>query len=134
MRRKYSCLGKERKLLESVSMPMNLLSSPILERAFNCFTIPSFWSRNHHPEPYWIFPATEPSLKFPTMVAKRSLSAGLRLETIVFARQIFLSSLSRNVASYLPCEKSPIESQPVSGPSCFIILELLFLKAPRWYC
>ena len=77
--RKYSCLGKERKLLESVNIPTNVLINPIFERAFSCFSIPSFWSRNHHPEPNCTFPFTDPSLKFPIIVAIISLSAGFRL-------------------------------------------------------
>ena len=31
---KYSCLGKERKLLESVSIPIKQLISPILDKIF----------------------------------------------------------------------------------------------------
>src|SRR5690606_10662289 len=78
-RRKYSCLGKDKKLRESVSIPTNLLSRPIFERAFIWRVIPSFLSKNHHAEPYCIFPFTEPSLKLPTIEAINSLSAGFRL-------------------------------------------------------
>ena len=79
IRRKYSCRGKDKKLLESVNMPMKRLNKPLLESASICFFMPSFWSRNHHAEPYCILPGMEPSWKLPIMEANTSLSAGLRL-------------------------------------------------------
>ena len=119
IRRKYSWRGKERKLRESVSIPINRLIKPILESVFSCLVIPSFWSKNHQALPHCILPATEPSLKLPIMVAISSLSAGLRLYKMVFASLFPSSSLSKNVDKALPCGKSPMESQPVSAPSWF---------------
>src|SRR5690606_31335068 len=81
--RKYSCLGNDKKLRESVSIPTKRLSKPILDSALICLVIPSFWSRNHQADPNWILPGTEPSLKLPIMVAISSLSAGLRLYKMV---------------------------------------------------
>src|SRR5665648_193380 len=61
MRRKYSCRGYETKLLESVSIPTNLLSNPSNERLLSWLMMPVSWSRNHHPEPNWILPGSDPS-------------------------------------------------------------------------
>src|SRR5690606_22641797 len=132
--RKYSCLGNDKKLRESVSIPTKRLNRPILDSALICLVIPSFWSRNHHADPNWILPGTEPSLKLPIMVAINSLSAGLRLYKMVLANWSSRSSRSKKVESARPWLKSPMESQPVSGPKCRIIRELLFRNAPRWYC
>src|SRR5580704_14295399 len=68
------------------------------------------------------------------MVAITALSDGFMLYTIVFARWFPVSSLSRKRDRALAWEKSPVESQPVSGPSSLHFLELLFRKAPRWNC
>src|SRR5258708_34033337 len=53
---------------------------------------------------------------------------------MVLASLSSLSSRSRNFASALPCEKSPIESHPVSTPRYCIIRLLLFRSAPRLHC
>ena len=60
-------------------MPTNLDSRPRLDSAFICFSMPSFWSKNHQPLPNCIFPGTEPSWKLPIIVAYSSLSRGLML-------------------------------------------------------
>src|SRR4030065_211284 len=46
--RKYSCLGYERKLRESVSMPTNRLRRPIFDRPLICSCMASFSSWNTH--------------------------------------------------------------------------------------
>src|SRR5690606_32109518 len=79
IRRKYSCRGNDRKLLESVNMPIKQLSNPIFDKVLSCFSIPSFWSRYHQPEPNCTLPFTDPSLKLPIIVAKTSLSLGFKL-------------------------------------------------------
>src|SRR5690606_40787669 len=110
--RKYSCLGNDKKLRESVSIPTKRLSKPILDSALICLVIPSFWSRNHQADPNWILPGTEPSLKLPIMVAISSLSAGLRLYKMVLANWSLQSSLSKNTERARPWLKSPMDSQP----------------------
>ena len=50
-RRKYSWRGNDMNERESVSIPMKRESNPQFESAFNCHSIPSFWSRNHQPLP-----------------------------------------------------------------------------------
>src|SRR3954465_4736079 len=89
---------------------------------------------NHQAEPHCTLPATDPSLKLPIMVAITSLSEGLLLYNIVFASLLFLSRELRKEASDAACGKSPMESQPVSGPSMPSIRLLLFRKAPTWNC
>ena len=42
VRRKYSWRGYERNYRESVSMPTKRLNRPSVERAFICFSMPSF--------------------------------------------------------------------------------------------
>ena len=54
-------------------------SSPQLERAFSCISMPSFWSRCHQPEPNCILPGEDPSWKFPIIVERTKLSQGLTL-------------------------------------------------------
>ena len=49
------------KLRESVSIPTKRLSKPSCESALICHSIASFWSRNHQPDPNWIFPGHAPS-------------------------------------------------------------------------
>ena len=66
-------------LVESVIIPIKQLRIPILDKVFICFSMPSFWSKNHHPEPNCTFPLMLPSLKLPIMVAITSLSAGFKL-------------------------------------------------------
>src|SRR3546814_1416152 len=46
--RKYSCLGNDRKLRESVSTPTKRLSKPMLDSALICLVIPSFWRSEEH--------------------------------------------------------------------------------------
>jgi len=48
---KYSCLGNERKLLESVTIPMKLLIRPILANDFIWLSMPSIVSLNHQAVP-----------------------------------------------------------------------------------
>src|SRR5690606_6133296 len=101
---KYSCLGKERKLRESVSIPTKRLIRPMLERLLICLVIPSFWSWYHQAEPYCIFPAILPSLKLPHIAANRSLSEALRLYNIVLPSFSFAAKRSKKVTSPKPCE------------------------------
>ena len=48
----------ERKLRESVNIPINLLSRPTLATVFSCSSMPSRWSLNHQAEPTCILPGT----------------------------------------------------------------------------
>src|SRR5690606_13308686 len=130
----YSWRGKDKKLRESVTIPTKRESSPIFDRAFICCSIPSFWSRNHQPVPYCIFPGNEPSLKFPVIVATSTFPDCVLFNRTVVANYTELSRPLRQRDIDTACEKSPIESKPVSGPSSRIIRVLLLRRAPRWNC
>ena len=112
MRLKYSCLGKERKLLESVTIPTNRLNKPKLESTFNCFSMPSFWSKNHQAAPYCILPATFPSLKLAAIAANISLSLGFKLYTMVLVSPLHWLNRPKNLLMLSAIFKSPSESNP----------------------
>ena len=115
-------------------MPTKWLNIPMLDKALICFSIPSFWSINHQPEPNCIFPTIVPSWKFPVIVANNSLSRGFKLYNIVFANWFVESKWFKNRDNGRACSKSPIESNPVSGPNAPKRRSLLLRMAPRWNC
>ena len=125
---------KERKLRLSVSIPTNLLSSPILLSALSCFCHTVFLVQEPPGRTPLYFACCWTIIEVANHRGKEFIVGRVQVINNCFGQCVITIQPVHEQPVLLPVKKSPILSHPVSGPSCFIIRLLLFRKAPRWYC
>ena len=107
----------DKKLLESVSIPMKFPNKPRFANEVICSIIPVLWSLNHQAEPCCIFPHTPASWKHPINVPIAALSTGFKLYNIVFGRLSSLFNVFKYDDNWSIETLLYIPSNPVSTPN-----------------
>ena len=98
-------------------MPTKRPSNPKLPSDFIWAIMPSRVSLNHHAAPSWIFPAMPSPWKLPIKEARISLSRAFKEYKIVLGSESATASDDNKPVNALATGLSPMESNPVSGPS-----------------
>ena len=116
---------------ESVNIPTKRLKKTrVPTRHSFVFSIPSFWSKNHHPEPKLDFSCNRSILEVTQHSCNHLVCTWIQVVEDCLRQFTVCVQAVEEFSHCFCCCNSPIESKPVSGPNNLNILVLLLRIAP----